>query len=241
MKNTTRAIPATFSNRPARLVLLLPALLLIACLGGESQPPDGGPAPGMFPPPSMSPLPATTANRAPTITGTPPGAATAGRSWSFQPVIQDLDNDPITVSVQNRPGWMRLDKSTGRLQGTPGEGDVRTWSNILMRASDGREKSSLLRFSVVVSAAGAASGSVTLSWNPPMERADGTPIGVLAGYRVLYGQVSRNYDTVTAIDNPGITRHMIEGLGSGTWYFAVTAVTADGLVSAPSQEVSKSF
>jgi hypothetical protein len=209
--------------------LLLPALLLTACLGGGS---DGQ---GTEPPPE------TSTNRAPTITGTPPGTATVGRLWSFQPVMQDPDNDPVTATLQNRPGWMSLDAATGRLQGTPGEGDVRTWSNILLQASDGQAAVSLPAFSVVVSAAGAANGTATISWNPPTQRADGTPIGALAGFQVLYGQVSRNYDTIDAIDNPGVTRHVVEGLGPGTWYFAVKAVTVDGLLSAPSQEVSKSF
>jgi hypothetical protein len=218
-----------------RLALILPALLLAACLGGDRQPLEARSTPGATPSPEVS------TNRAPTITGTPSGTATVGREWSFQPTIKDPDNDRITVTVRNRPDWMSVDAATGRLQGTPGEGDVRTWSNILLEASDGQATASLPWFSVVVSAGGAATGTATLSWNPPTERADGTPIGALAGYRVLYGQVSMEYDTVIAIDNPGITRHMVEGLGAGTWYFAVTAVTVDGLMSAPSQEVSKSF
>jgi hypothetical protein len=84
-------------------------------------------------------------------------------------------------------------------------------------------------------------GSVTLSWLAPTERVDGSPIGQLAGYRILFGQISRAYDRDIRLDNPGLTRYVIEGLGSGTWYFAMTTITSDGLESAPSAEASKTF
>jgi len=84
-------------------------------------------------------------------------------------------------------------------------------------------------------------GAATLSWTPPTTRADGSPIGRLAGYRILYGPTSGRYERVAAIDNPGISIYVIDGLAPGTWYFAIQSVTSDGLVSAPSEEVSKSI
>lgn len=86
-----------------------------------------------------------------------------------------------------------------------------------------------------------STGAATLSWTPPTTRADGSPIGELAGYRFLYGQASGEYERVEEIGNPGITRYVIDGLGPGTWYFAIQSMTSDGLVSAPSEEVSKSI
>jgi hypothetical protein len=180
-------------------------------------------------------------NSPPTISGTPPTSITVGQSWSFQPTISDPDGDSLTVSASNLPSWLSLDAGTGLTQGTPGEGDVRTWSGISLTVSDGQATASLSPFSVNVVAQGAVTGSATLSWSPPTERADGSPIGELEGYEVLYGQRSRDYDIVVEIHNPGITRYVIESLGPGTWYFAVKAVTADGLESAPSQEVSKTI
>jgi hypothetical protein len=194
-------------------------LLLSACGGGEDSD--------------------RSANQAPVISGTPSSQATAGRSWSFQPSLSDPDGDTLTVSATNLPGWLTLNPSTGLVQGTPGEGDVRTWSNIRLAVSDGIASATLPAFSINVLPTGAAMGTATLSWSPPTERADGSPIGELAGYEVLYGQQSRNYDTTIELNNPGLTRYVIEGLGPGTWYFAVKAVTTDGLESAPSQEVSK--
>lgn len=218
------------TSRHARSLRFLPvaaSVFLAACLGNDDPNASGPLPPG--------------ANSPPEISGTPSSSATVGRSWFFQPSISDPDGDALTVSATNLPSWLSLDSSTGRLSGTPGEGDVRTWSGIQLRVSDGQATTSLPSFSLNVVTQAANTGTATLSWSPPTERADGSPIGQLAGYEVLYGQRSRDYDTVVEINNPGITRYMIESLGPGTWYFAVKAVTTDGLESAPSQEVSKTI
>jgi hypothetical protein len=222
--------------RSLHLFPIIACLMLAGCFGDNkniggtdgSNPPPGGSQP---PPASNSP---------PTISGTPPTSITVGQSWSFQPTISDPDGDSLTVSASNLPSWLSLNSSTGRVQGTPGEGDVRTWSGISLTVSDGQATASLSPFSVNVIAQGAATGSATLSWMPPTERVDGSPIGELAGYEVLWGQTSRDYDNVVELD-AGITRYFISGLGPGTWYFAIRSKTADGLESQLSQEVSKTI
>lgn len=205
-------------------------LLLAACGGGSDSAGTPPPGSGVTPPSVNSP---------PSISGTPSGSATVGQAWSFRPAISDPDGDALTVTVTNLPPWVSLEPATGYMQGTPREGDVRTWGNILVRVSDGRATTSLAWFSIVVSVGAAQGGTATVSWSPPTQRADGSPIGQLAGYRILYGQISQNWNTVVQLNNPGLTRYVIEGLGPGTWYFVVKAVTSDGLISAPSQEVSK--
>jgi hypothetical protein len=82
-------------------------------------------------------------------------------------------------------------------------------------------------------------GSATLSWQPPTERVDGSPLPRLSGYRILYGQQSRRYTYTIEITNPGLTRYFIDGLGEGWWYFAIVAIDSDGLASPPSGEASK--
>jgi hypothetical protein len=82
-------------------------------------------------------------------------------------------------------------------------------------------------------------GSATLSWQPPTERVDGSPLARLSGYRILYGQQSRRYTYTIEITNPGLTRYFIDGLGEGWWYFAIVAIDSDGLASPPSAEASK--
>ena len=220
--------------RSLRFLPVVASVFLAACLGNDD--PSAG---GQLPPGLGQPPPAV--NAPPSISGTPPTSVTVGQSWTFQPTISDSDGDTLTVSATNLPDWLTLNSSTGRVSGTPGEGDVRTWNGISLTVSDGQATASLSPFSVDVVAQGAVTGSATLSWSAPTERADGSPIGQLAGYEVLYGQRSRDYDTVVELDNPGITSYMIENLGPGTWYFAVKAVTTDGLESAPSQEVSKTI
>jgi hypothetical protein len=84
-------------------------------------------------------------------------------------------------------------------------------------------------------------GSATLSWNPPTERTDGTPLSALAGYRIVYGPYSRNYSYTVDLNNPGLSRYFIDGLGPGTWYFAVIAIDNQGMQSTPSAEVSKTI
>jgi len=82
-------------------------------------------------------------------------------------------------------------------------------------------------------------GSATLSWQPPTERVDGSPLPRLSGYRILYGQQSGRYSHTIELTNPGLTRYFIDGLSEGWWYFVMVAVDAEGLESPPSAEVSK--
>ena len=225
-----------------RLSLLGPVLAclaLVGCSGGDDS--ASGNGSGSSPPTNNPPTNNPSTNSPPTISGTPSSSATVGRQWLFQPNLSDPDGDALTVTADNRPPWISLDPATGRMQGTPQEGDVLTWSGIRLTVTDGMASASLPGFSIVVVSPSANMGTATLSWTPPTERADGSPIGELAGYEVLYGQQSRNYDTTIELNNSGLTRYMIEGLGPGTWYFAVKAITTDGLESAPSQEVSKTI
>ena len=80
-------------------------------------------------------------------------------------------------------------------------------------------------------------GSVTLSWEAPTTREDGTPLTNLAGYYIYYGRMSGVYDYEIKIDNPGITTYVVEGLTPGTWYFVLTSYDSDGVESDYSEEV----
>ena len=84
-------------------------------------------------------------------------------------------------------------------------------------------------------------GTATLSWTPPTERTDGTALDNLAGYIVYYGIDETRLDQVVVIDNPGLTRFVVENLGQATWYFGIKAYDADGRRSALSTLGSKTF
>jgi hypothetical protein len=74
--------------------------------------------------------------------------------------------------------------------------------------------------------------SATLSWNPPTEYEDGTPLK-LTGYRIYWGPMDDYYPNSVTVENPGLTRYVVENLAPATWYFTVTAL-ADKVESPPS-------
>ncbi|TVP83865.1 fibronectin type III domain-containing protein [Thioalkalivibrio sp.] len=75
------------------------------------------------------------------------------------------------------------------------------------------------------------SPTALVSWTPPVQRTDGSALTDLAGYRVYYGKALNSMSRIIEIRNPGQTSQFIDDLNTGTWYFAVTAYTRDGLES----------
>lgn len=92
---------------------------------------------------------------------------------------------------------------------------------------------------IVINRESGGTGSVTLSWIPPTERTDGTPLDNLAGYEISFGRMSRVYDYTVTIDNPGLATYVVENLMPGSWYFAIAAYDAEGLVSDLSNEARR--
>jgi len=94
------------------------------------------------------------ANVAPTIVGTPATTATVGQSYSFMPVGNDANGDPLTYSIQNAPSWLTFTAATGRLTGVPATANIGTTNNIVVTVSDGRGgTASLTAFNLQVVAA----------------------------------------------------------------------------------------
>ncbi len=75
---------------------------------------------------------------------------------------------------------------------------------------------------------------VTLTWEPPITNADGTPLTDLAGYRVYFGPGSGNYIYKNNVGD--VTICTIGGLTRGTWCFVVTAYDTAGNESDYSNE-----
>ena len=177
-------------------------------------------------------------NSPPVIVGTPDTAATVGTAYAFRPEATDPEGDPIQYQVSNKPAWATFDASTGRLSGTPADADVGSYANIVISASDGKATVSLAPFSISVSQI--QLGAATLTWLPPTENTDGSPVTDLAGYRIRYGQSLDGLTQVQNIANPGITTAMVENLSKGMWYFTVTAYNRSGIESEPSNPAQKS-
>lgn len=182
---------------------------------------------------------APVSNSPPTISGTPLTSVLAGQSYSFQPSASDINGDTLTFSISNRPSWASFDATTGRLYGTPTSGDVGSYANIRITVSDGAASASLAAFTVTVNQV--ANGTATISWIPPTQNTDGTPLTDLAGYRIHYGTSPSALNLVVDINNPGLTSYMIQNLTPATWYFRLRAYSSDGVESELSNTASKTI
>lgn len=87
--------------------------------------------------------------------------------------------------------------------------------------------------------------TVALSWNAPTLRVNGEqiPYHQISSYIVSYGQDPENLDLQAVLDDCTSPQcfYDIEGLDSGTWYFTVQTVDSSGLISSPSQTVSRTI
>lgn len=63
----------------------------------------------------------------------------------------------------------------------------------------------------------------------------------LAGYVISYGQDPENLDQTVYVDDAYTMEYTVENLSEGTWYFSVQAEDDNGLVSPPSDLVSKNI
>ena len=83
--------------------------------------------------------------------------------------------------------------------------------------------------------------TVNLQWQAPTENSDGTPLTDLKGYKIHYGTESQTYTGEISVDNPTVTTYLVDALGTGKYYFAVTAYNKSGTESPPSDEVTATF
>lgn len=198
---------------------------------------DGVTSASLQPAFSITAAAATVANSAPTIAGTPVKTAKVGSPYTFTPVASDANRDNLTFSVDGKPTWATFNAATGQLTGTPNAAG--TFGNIVIRVSDGKATAALPAFALVVAPVSTGlPGSVTVSWMPPTQNADGTAVTDLAGYRVRYGKSANALSTVVTVANAGVVNSLIEGLAPGVWYFTVTAFTSEGAESDDSTVVS---
>ena len=79
--------------------------------------------------------------------------------------------------------------------------------------------------------------SVTLNWEAPTVNSNGSTLTNLAGYKIHYGSASKDYSQVVALNNPSLSRYVMDSLPSGTYYFAISAYNSQGVESSMSGEV----
>jgi hypothetical protein len=211
-------------QKDLRVALLCLAGLVSACSGGGG---GGGGEPGSE----------RSRNSPPAIAGQPDGVAAVGEFYSFKPTTRDPEGRALSFTIRNKPPWADFSSRDGRLSGTPGPDDLGSYIEITISASDGASKARLPDFQIDV--IGRGEGSATLSWYPPTENADGSALTDLSGYRIYYGRHKRRLDNTIVLDNPGLTRYLVEGLSPGHWYFAMTSVNRKGAESSRSGVASK--
>ena len=90
-------------------------------------------------------------------------------------------------------------------------------------------------------ASGLPTGSATLSWYPPTQNDDGSPLTDLAGYRVYWGPEPGKWENSVTVPNPGISTYVVDQLAPAQWHFVVTAYTSGGIESAYSSSTSKTI
>lgn len=83
--------------------------------------------------------------------------------------------------------------------------------------------------------------SVEVTWSAPTANTDGSALTDLAGYRVYYGTSPGTLNQSVNVPSAGATDYVVQGLKTGTWYFAVAAYTNTGLESTYSSVVSKTI
>jgi hypothetical protein len=180
-------------------------------------------------------------NQGPAINGTPPSIASSGVAYSFTPTVTDPDSKVFRFDISGQPGWADFDVLTGELSGTPDQADVGIYSNIVISVSDGMASASLPAFAIEVVESRSATGSAALKWTPPIENEDGTPLVNLAGYRIYWGRDGESLSNSVQINNPSVTRYVVDNLVPGDYEFAVTAVNERGVESRHSNIIARTI
>ncbi|MBW3517366.1 InlB B-repeat-containing protein, partial [Shewanella sp. NKUCC01_JLK] len=117
-------------------------------------------------------------NTAPTISGKPATAVSAGSLYSFTPTAFDAQGDKLTFSIVNKPAWATFDTATGSLSGNPGFDAVGDYSTIKISVSDGLLSASLAPFSIQVTAP---------AYQVSFIDADGKPLSI---QQIIHGQAA---------------------------------------------------
>ncbi|MGX5202794.1 fibronectin type III domain-containing protein [Aliikangiella sp. IMCC44632] len=83
-------------------------------------------------------------------------------------------------------------------------------------------------------------GFATVSWTPPTANTDGSVVENLTGFKVYYGKSANELSQSVSVDGASQVSTYIDGLeNNNTYYFAVTAINADGVESDFSNLTSK--
>jgi hypothetical protein len=89
-------------------------------------------------------------NEPPLIGGDPITEGRPGFAYSFTPDASDPDGDPLTFTIQNKPGWAVFDPATGTLSGTPTGRVGNNFANIVIGVEDAEFSTALPAFTITL-------------------------------------------------------------------------------------------
>jgi hypothetical protein len=149
--------------------------------------------------------------------------------YLFAPHALDTDGDALVFEIENLPPWTIFVPATGRLSGTPTSIDVGTYAGIRIGVSDGTSRAWLPPFDISVDAV--SNGSVTVTWDPPTENTDDTPLENLAAFRIYWGTDPHALANLVTIVDVVNAAYRFDGLPPGIYYFGTTAINSFGVES----------
>ena len=164
------------------------------------------------------------------IKGKPAEAAIQDNQYDFRPHVTNPTDAALVFSIHGKPKWATFRKHNGRLTGTPSQAEVGMESRVRISVTDGARTVRLPEFTITVVAYGPR--QLTLSWQPPTENEDGTPLTDLAGHRIYWGTVEGEFPNVIDVENEGLSTYVVDNLVPNTYHFATTAYNMQGLESA---------
>ncbi len=228
------------SNRALGTITILLVLALAACTGGGGS--DGGAATPTSTGSTSSTNTSGSTNSGGSTTGPMPlsinGApnrqAVANQPYWFRPVTNDPTGSALQFGIVNQPDWSTFNPNTGELTGTPASTDLGMYHGVTVTVTAGTQLRALA-FDVEVVQVGTS--SLTLTWTPPTQNEDGTPLTNLAGYRIRFGLQSGVYTNVITLNNPGLAAYVLGGLAAGTYYVVISAYNQNGVESSYSNEL----
>ena len=173
-------------------------------------------------------------------------AACGGGSSGSSTAASSADTDTTTSLVAPNAGMI------ARSQGVDGSESAASVASNTTSASNTAASASATATPPVSTGSGSSVGAVTkvttpiktvngvatLDWMPPTANNDGSALTNLAGYTVYYGTNRSDLSQSVKVSNPGLASYTVTGLTSGTWYFAVTSYSADGIESTRTATVS---
>lgn len=178
---------------------------------------------------------ATTANRAPVISGTPVTTVTAGAAYSFKPTASDPDGNTLGFTITNKPAWASFSTTTGLLSGTPTA--AATHAGIVISVSDGKVTTALPAFAITVTGA-ATNRAPTISGSPSTS----LNVGTAYLFKPTASDADGNTLTFSIANKPSwATFSTTTGQLSGTPAAANVGTTSGIVISVSDGKVSTSL